>query len=534
MKYCENFCLKKIVFVQNFTRWGIARGRRAERSPPSFLRPSSAGAQDKIHEASPASAGIAAIRISPCRLIVILWLLLGITCIALVPIEHRDDLNYLGIAWNMFKAHSWLFTYSMADAQKVDLEKTPLLYWLILTSWHIFGVSDVVAKVVIFGIGTAGFWLTYLLARQLFPENPRIAWLSLLVLLCNFLWPRYVGSNIRFEGLVTLFGLLFLIFLLKYLRDYSWAWLAAAGIAFGFCLFAKGGVGFIYYLPVAILLPYLINKPLNLHWLLALIAVVGLALLLPAIYLVYLYVSLGSPDLHYLLVTQVSQRVGLNFQIKTLLGVIACFSPVILLFRFQKPSMDRRILILLIPIFLVFLFFALMVSIQSKRYLIPIFPLMALVIAYLIDQMNRYDRKIMGFAIVFSVVMMVNNVWSCWGEVAKYDKNVTMLGAEIRSLQLQGYPVALFTDQIWYQHLEFLGRLPKDLPTILHPDEQIRWLQKNPHGYLIENCEPSVKISPNCYQLTKDSLTLSVWNQQPIRYWPNILAKKWGLKIIPY
>lgn len=473
-------------------------------------------------------------RISPPHLIVTLWLCLGLTCIAFVPIRPEDELHYLGIAWNMFKAHSWLFTYSMADVQKVDLEKTPLLYWFILAGWHLFGVSDTLAKVVVFIIGSANMGLTYLLARQVFPENARIAWLSLVVLLCNFLWPRYFGSAIRFEGLITVFGLLFLIFLLKYLRDASLAALIAAGLSFGFCLFAKGGVGFIYYLPLAILLPYLRNQQLNFRWILSLAAVMGLALILPGIYLIYVYISLGNTDLHYLLFTQVSQRIGVHFQSKAWLGLMACFLPALALLRCKKPKIDRRILILLISIGCTALFFSMAVSIQAKRYFIPSCPLIAMIIAYCIDQVNSRDRPVLIFAVLFTVALMVNNVMGYAGEVAKYDENLTLLGAEIRALQLKGYPVAQFTGQIRNQNLDFFARLPKDLPIILSLGEQMQWLQIHPHGYRIEDCAPSVKTSPHCYQLKKDSLTVSVWNQQPVRYFPAILHQTLGLKLIPY
>gem|GEM_PF-4602334 len=48
----------QLIFI--FSRWGIVRGRRAERSPPSFRAISFIDAQDKNHEAISASAGIAA------------------------------------------------------------------------------------------------------------------------------------------------------------------------------------------------------------------------------------------------------------------------------------------------------------------------------------------------------------------------------------------------------------------------------------------------------------------------------------------
>ncbi len=63
-------------------------------------------------------------------ILVFLWLLMAISFIFFVPFEQGDELHYLAVAWNMFKAHAWLNT--LWDAKVTDLEKTPILYWPIL------------------------------------------------------------------------------------------------------------------------------------------------------------------------------------------------------------------------------------------------------------------------------------------------------------------------------------------------------------------------------------------------------------------
>ncbi len=460
-------------------------------------------------------------KISPINLILILWLLTGIICILFVPVDSDDELHYLGVAWNMYKTHSWLLTYSMADVQRVDLEKTPLLYWFILGGWRLFGVNEIVPKTILFLFGTANLWLTYILAKQIFPENSRIAWVSLLALFCNFLWPRYFGANIRFEGLITFFGLLFLIFLIEYIRNQTMRTFLAASISLGLCLFSKGGVGFIYFLPLAILMPWLLNKDLNFRWILSLTAIIGIALILPALYLIYIYTALGYQKLHYLLFTQISKRVGLHFRFNELIGVIVCFSPLILLVRFKKLNLDKRLLILLVQIFFSILFFSIMVTIQAKRYLIPTYPLIALVLAYLIDQAQSHDRSLMVLAIIFSGVLIINNLIEPFGKTAKFKENLANLGKEVQSLQLNGYPVAQFTPYIRSQNLEFLGRLSKNLPIISDPKDQEQWLQQNPHGFIIEDCD---KTSHHCFQLRKDSIKLSTWNDKKAIYCIGIMG----------
>ncbi len=454
-------------------------------------------------------------RIAPFNLILILWLIGGLSCIYLIPVSPGDDLHYLGIAWNMFKAHSWLLTYSMADIHHVDLEKTPLLYWFILAGWHVFGVNDTWPKVLIFLLGTANICLTTVLARQIFPENNRIAWLSAAVLLCNFLWPHYFGAAIRFEGLVTLLGLLFLISLSKYLRDKTVWSLYAAGIAFGLCLFSKGGVGFIYFLPLAILMPYLLNRHWNIRWLFAFSAVIGMALIPSVLYLVYIYFSLGSQSVHILLFGQISSRVGHVYHIADLMMLILFFSPWMIFFRFKKPKFDKRILILMVQIFFTLVFFSFGVLFHFTRYFIPVCPLIALVIAYFVDQFYCRDKPIILLAMLMSGVMIMDGVIEHFGSMAKSYDTLAGLAAEVKSLQLEGNPVALFGPKFWEPTLDFLGRLPKDLPIVRTQKDQMRWLGANPHGYTIEGCEKPIPHSRHCYELKKNSLVISVWSDKP-------------------
>jgi 4-amino-4-deoxy-L-arabinose transferase-like glycosyltransferase len=468
------------------------------------------------------------IRITPFNLIMILWLIVGITSIYLIPVAPHDELCYLGIAWNMFKAHNWLLTFSMADLRQVDLEKTPLLYWFILAGWKLFGVNETWPKVLILLLGTANICLTYVLARKIFPENVRIAWLSSAVLLCNFFWPNYFGSTIRFEGLITFFGLLFLLCMLTYLRDKTIWSLNLAGLTLGLCLFSKGGVGFIYYLPLTILMPYLLNRAWHIRWLLPVMAVVGAALIPSVLYLIYIYFTLGYSDLHYLLFGQISQRVSLKFNIVDAVALTLCFSPLMLFFRFRKFRLDKRVLILTLQILFTFLFFSLAVLFRSKRYFLPVCPLMALVIAWFVDQFYSRDRPIMLFAILFSCLLTLMNITAHFGKRTYFYENVALLAAEVKSLQLAGYPVAIFGTKLMSPFLDFLGRLPKDLPIIGRQEDQAQWLSAHPHGYIIGLCEKNVNHLRHCYQIKKDALIQSVWSDKSPEYCLKVLGHSFG------
>ncbi len=452
------------------------------------------------------------------KFVVLFWILIGITAVLCVPVrpegalQYLGDLHYLGVAWNMFKSHSWLLTYSASDIHQVDLEKTPLLYWLILPIWHLVGVSTASVKLLMFLIGSACLAASYKLAREIFPENIGVAQLTVVVLIGNFLWSRYFSANIRFEGLVTVFGLVFLIFLIKFILNNSKLWMILAGFWLGMCIFAKGGVGLIYYLPLAFMMPLMFDKNLNLYWIRNFLIIFLLALLPSAIYLVFVYNALGWEDLHYLLFDQVTSRVGLQFHLVNLMGLLVCFAPALFLFSLKKPRFNKKIGILLIQIGFVLVFFTFFVDVQTKRYFIPCCPLIALVLANLLAQVDVTAHRKNLFLLCFGILFSVINVVDYFGMSAKYYRNLALLAGEVRSLQLQNQPIAQFTRSIANQNLDYLGHLPKNLAVIVNPRAQSQWLLANPQGYIIEDCEDSVKKSPHCLQIKRNAQIISAWN----------------------
>lgn len=444
----------------------------------------------------------------------LLWLLIGTTAVLFIPVRAQDDLHYLGIAWTMLKTHSWLVTYAMDDVQQVDLQKTPLLYWLILSVWHLFGISTYSVKAVIFLIGSACLWITYRFAIEVFPENKKIAELSLVILFGNLLWPQYFGGNIRFEGLVTFFGILYLFFLVKTLQSKSNRNLLAASLSLGICLFSKGGVGLIYYLPLAFLAPYLVKQQLSLGWTVKVLITVGIGLSIPALYLLYIYLNLGSQELNYLLFKQISERVGVHLTLKPVLGFITCFLPLVVLFKWKKLQIDQRVWVLLWQIIFVLVFFVFFVTIPAKRYFIPLCPPIALILAFFLSQNDISERRLKIFALLFGVFIIVNNVSEAFGRSAKHYQNLAFLAQQVKLLQVQEQPVVQFTGHIFSLNLDFLALLPQTLPIILDPAKQSLWLKNHPNGYIIQDCKPEGRAATNCFKIVKNRQIVSLWKEE--------------------
>ncbi len=298
---------------------------------------------------------------------------------------------YLNEAHSMYENGHFFTTYRGLEH---SLEKTPLLYWPLLCIWAIFGAHLLEVYIYTFIIGWINLFLTWWLAKQLYPNNFRIAWWCVLIMAGNLIWPAFC-RDLRFEGLLTLFGLLFLNIAVKTLLSNKWLNWIGAGICFGLCIFAKGAVGLIFYLPLACALPFIsVNclENLNLRrWYLQMILCMSLGLLIPIAWLILMYVQYGASVIHYLLYSQITNRVGFNiirFQslhfIENLLPWSAAFLLVIGR-KIRHNFIKKTNIILLTIVVIQLMFFDLFVKMHAPRYFIPVIPTIALILASLID-----------------------------------------------------------------------------------------------------------------------------------------------------
>jgi 4-amino-4-deoxy-L-arabinose transferase-like glycosyltransferase len=428
--------------------------------------------------------------------VLLCWLVLAAAGTAFLSFDQGDELHYLGIAWNMFKAHSWLDTYLATGVP--DFQKTPLLYWPILAGWRLFGVSEVWPRLVTYAIGTANLFLTYLLAEKFFPEKKQVGLLAVLVLICNLYWPEFCG-RVRFEGLVTLFGLASLLCGIHYVQTRQSTTLILTGVLFGFALLAKGACAYIYYLPLLIFLPLLFNQAINKRWMGSLIAVLCIAAAIPGLYLAYIYCHHGMQVLHTLLFDQISQRVKLHFSADVYLILAINLLPVVGLLSYRKVLVDARVLLLLGQVIFTLLFFSMGVNLSAKHYLIPIYPLIAIILAYSVCTQDL--RHALIFAGVFCLGMSFLMFYEFDKKRSIYQNNLVALATKVAQLQRQGYATAQFIGIPGYQNLDFLGRLPNDLLVLTDPSQQKIWLAAHPNGVTITKCSD---LSKDCYLIRKN------------------------------
>jgi 4-amino-4-deoxy-L-arabinose transferase-like glycosyltransferase len=152
----------------------------------------------------------------------------------------RAEAMYALIPKEMYASGHWL-TPTLNGARYLD--KPPLFYWVNLIAYHLFGVSDRVARLPTLVIGLGEVWLTYLIGRRLL--GTRSAWLGGAVLLTSVGFFT-LHLQLLTDHLVTL-ALVAAVCVLVYAEDHpSWPWsvLFMVSLAVGFL--SKGFIGMVF------------------------------------------------------------------------------------------------------------------------------------------------------------------------------------------------------------------------------------------------------------------------------------------------
>jgi hypothetical protein len=157
----------------------------------------------------------------------------------------RAEAMYALIPKEMLASGHWL----LATLNGVPyLDKPPLLYWLTILSYKIFGVSAAAARVPTLLSTLGEIWLTYLLGRRLI--NPRAAWLGGFVLLSSIGFFA-LHLQILTDHLITLFLLASLYFVVRWQEEPHWRWSLAFYLALAGGFMSKGFIGLVFPLLIS-------------------------------------------------------------------------------------------------------------------------------------------------------------------------------------------------------------------------------------------------------------------------------------------
>ncbi|TIL83428.1 MAG: glycosyltransferase family 39 protein, partial [Mesorhizobium sp.] len=167
------------------------------------------------------------------------------------PILPIDETRYLAVAWEMFSRQDFLVPTLNFEPY---FHKPPLLFWLIDLAWGLLGVSRAAALAVVFLISSLVIYLTELLAKALFPENPDIARRVPWLMLGSAVFIIY-SSLILFDLLLTACVLAAVLALLDFAKGLGAICAVRAGLFIGLGALSKGPVVLVHVAAPILLYP---------------------------------------------------------------------------------------------------------------------------------------------------------------------------------------------------------------------------------------------------------------------------------------
>ncbi|MDQ8699003.1 glycosyltransferase family 39 protein [Hyphomicrobium sp. LHD-15] len=196
-----------------------------------------------------------------CAAVVILFAALCVA-VALLPAVPIDETRYLTVAWEMRATGNWSLPTLNFEPYS---HKPPLLFWLINTSWSIFGLAVWPARLIGALSMAAVLVLTHMLEKRLLPRSAAGPAASALMLLALPLFVA-LGFSIMFDMLLTatVTGAMLALWIAG--RTGSRRAFVGYAICVGLGLLAKGPVALLFTLPAALLGPVWIDATQKRGW----------------------------------------------------------------------------------------------------------------------------------------------------------------------------------------------------------------------------------------------------------------------------
>jgi hypothetical protein len=156
-----------------------------------------------------------------------------------------DEGRYAEIPREMLARGEWTVPYLQGEPY---LDKPPLLYWLVMISYQVFGLHDWAARLVPALAVHGTILVTYFLGRRSLGERAAF-WGALAIGLA----PGFVsiGRLLLLDGLLTFWVTLSLLSLFEAVREnhFKWGWWILAAASSGLGILAKGPVVLVLLLP---------------------------------------------------------------------------------------------------------------------------------------------------------------------------------------------------------------------------------------------------------------------------------------------
>ena len=159
-----------------------------------------------------------------------------------LPLLEPSEALYAEIPRQMLAEGRWLEPVRHGEPYN---QKPPLMYWLVMLSYSLLGVSDAAARLVpaMAALGTIG--ITYAWGRS--TRGPQFGFVAALILCLSGRFV-YQGRMLVLDGLLALWVTIALAAAHQALRSGSWRWWCISGAACGLGMLTKGPLALILVL----------------------------------------------------------------------------------------------------------------------------------------------------------------------------------------------------------------------------------------------------------------------------------------------
>jgi len=401
------------------------------------------------------------------------WILMLAYCALVGPfaldfhMHYPDEIYYRDAAVKMLQNGDYLTTY--LGSGELRFKKPILTYWAVLAGFKLFGVNEFGSRIFFLLSGAATVGLTFILAKTLF-RNVKIAGLSALIMAANPVLILSSGRSIP-DVLLVLTMTISAVGFAGLLQDgekahQKYIWLLYLGLALAFEVkglpaVALGGLG------IGVLL---FNPWKRVSWKKLLhIPALGLSLVIALFWFVAMWKIHGPTYLDSFLEDQVGIRVASRVLLILQNGLLATFIlglifvPWIFLMgkdfksTIQKAWKENpQFFVFSIVWAIAIVGMGALTSRFYERYLLPVAPVLAVGIAWMLDRGGIFDReKSVKIAVmIFLAVVLILTCFSLWINLG--EKGMIWLKVQI----FIGFLFLIYSGLIW-------RRFPQKLPKVI-------------------------------------------------------------------
>ncbi|OHC76239.1 MAG: hypothetical protein A3G18_11045 [Rhodospirillales bacterium RIFCSPLOWO2_12_FULL_58_28] len=535
----------------------------------------------------------------PSYLWTALWALTVAVALVTRPLLPVDETRYLAVAWEMWLKSEFLVPYLNGEPYS---HKPPLLFWLIHLGWAAFGVNEWWPRLAAPFFGLGSLFLTARMARRLWPDIGGSALTAPLILSGCLFWSLFATLTM-FDLILAFCALVGLLGVLRAWRGDYFKGFAALGVGIGVGMLAKGPAILPHVLPAALLAPlwgeYLAggHKADWKRWYMGVAAALALGVAIALAWAVPAAVRGGEDYADAIFWGQSAGRMVHSFAHgRSWWWYLAVLSPLILPWivwpalwraaRGSRAAMNdggvRFCLSWFLPAFLTFS----LISGKQLHYLLPVFPALALIFAFLLSKSDpagkerQIDRMVPGLFFVFCGVVIfilpfiggavrlpqgTADMLGEWGLpvlaagtvaamipassiraraaalsalstalvvslhmsakpvfAAAYD--LKPMSLRLNEWERQGYALAFFG--VYHGQFHFLGRLEKRMEPIgVIADDEARWMQAFDKGKVVTYYEKVPTIATPDLVLPFRNGFYVVWDKKTVIEHPGLARR---------